>query len=71
MTTTVQGKFAEHLVLEESDRCDRCNAKAQVVVRTPKGGVLTFCGHHANEHAPKLIGSEYFVSSRRAEDYMR
>ncbi|OLB76430.1 MAG: hypothetical protein AUI14_18830 [Actinobacteria bacterium 13_2_20CM_2_71_6] len=35
------------------DRCDRCNAAAKLSMTFP-GGVLAFCGHHANEHAQTI-----------------
>lgn len=34
------------------DYCDECgpSVRAYVYVETPKGGELTFCGHHARKH---------------------
>jgi hypothetical protein len=37
------------------DRCDRCNAAAQVRVLLNTGGVLFFCGHHGRMHQSALI----------------
>ena len=35
--------------------CDQCSvARALVVVALPKGGVLEYCAHHANEHFEAL-----------------
>jgi hypothetical protein len=31
--------------------CDRCGAAGKVRAFLPGGGDLTFCGHHANNHA--------------------
>ncbi|HLU59298.1 MAG TPA: hypothetical protein VKZ81_27875 [Pseudonocardia sp.] len=46
--------------LTRHDRCDRCNAAAQVRALLPSGGELLFCGHHARAHAPRLreIGAD-------------
>jgi hypothetical protein len=35
-------------------RCDRCGAASKVLAVLPSGATLAFCGHHANEHEPKL-----------------
>ena len=35
--------------------CDRCGVQPQVIVRLRHGGVLVFCGHHANEHTDELV----------------
>lgn len=43
MTVTVTTELPE--------RCDRCGAAGKVRVFFPGGGDLTFCGHHANNHA--------------------
>jgi Zn ribbon nucleic-acid-binding protein len=40
--------------LTAADRCDRCNAAAQVRALLPSGGELLFCGHHAREHSERL-----------------
>jgi len=45
MLDTSQEEFK--LTLE--DRCDKCNAAAQVVA-TFLNGVLYFCGHHARKY---------------------
>lgn len=34
--------------LTAQDRCDRCSARAKIMVRF-LSGELYFCGHHANE----------------------
>lgn len=36
-------------------RCDRCNAAAKEAW-SPKGLLLTFCGHHTNSFRAALIG---------------
>lgn len=37
--------------------CDRCSAGAREVwTHDELFLVLTFCGHHANQHRPALIG---------------
>jgi hypothetical protein len=43
-----------HAALTRHDRCDRCNAAAQVRALLPTGGDLLFCGHHARTHAARL-----------------
>lgn len=50
MSTTVASMF----VLTSAHRCDRCGAPARVSAVTQTGGVLLFCGHHSNKHAPVL-----------------
>ncbi len=42
---------ALEIILDLTERCDRCAAAAQLLARLRTGGVLTFCGHHANEYA--------------------
>jgi hypothetical protein len=58
MTTTVA--HTVHAPLTRLDRCDRCNAAAQVRALLPSGGELLFCGHHARAHAQRLreIGAD-------------
>lgn len=47
-------------VLNHSTRCDRCGARAYVVVilrrspKLPRGGELLACAHHWREWAPML-----------------
>jgi hypothetical protein len=36
------------------DRCDRCNAQAEVLALLHTGGELLFCGYHARMHQPVL-----------------
>ena len=43
--------------LSAANRCDACGARAWVRATMPSGGQLYFCGHHANEHLPSLVGS--------------
>lgn len=43
--------------LNAANRCDVCGARAWVRATMPSGGQLFFCGHHANEHLPSLVGS--------------
>ena len=39
------------------DRCDRCSSRAYVRATMPTGTELLFCGHHATEHRPALLGA--------------
>ena len=48
--------------LTRRDRCDRCGAAAQVRV-TLRAGELHFCGHHARQHAARLVEIGADVSS--------
>jgi hypothetical protein len=50
-----------HAALTRRDRCDRCNAAAQVRALLPGGGELLFCGHHSRVHAQRLreIGADF------------
>lgn len=44
------------IVEEVAERCDSCGAAAKLEVTLTSGGVLAFCGHHANRHAGGLAG---------------
>ncbi len=35
--------------------CDRCGAAAKLRAHFPAGGDLTFCGHHANRYAMRIV----------------
>ncbi|MEV1288109.1 hypothetical protein [Micromonospora sp. NPDC049679] len=37
------------------DQCDGCGAAARLGLRLANGGELTFCGHHANRHADRIV----------------
>lgn len=37
------------------DRCDRCTAAAKLHMIMPGGQDLAFCGHHANQHAERIL----------------
>ena len=55
--------------LTNEDRCDRCNARAQMAVIFLNNSRLYFCQHHAKEHGPKLMvidGVKFFA--KKAED---
>jgi len=45
----------EFWLLTADDRCDKCQAQAYVLVIFEEDRALTFCAHHWNEHADKLI----------------
>jgi hypothetical protein len=45
----------EFSILSAADRCDQCGSQAYVLVILPGDLALTFCGHHWNKHAEKLI----------------
>ena len=45
----------EFSVLTAQDRCDKCGAQAYVLVIFESESSLTFCGHHWNLYAEKLI----------------
>lgn len=51
-------------VLKVSDRCDRCNAQARVLVRGIRGE-LSFCSHHFNKHEKELISWSYEIVDER------
>jgi hypothetical protein len=51
---TIAVAHTGHAPLSRHDRCDRCNAAAQVRALLPTGGELLFCGHHARAHVPRL-----------------
>lgn len=43
--------------LTMADRCDRCGSQAYVRATMTTGAELLFCGHHANQHRPALVGA--------------
>lgn len=45
----------EVYLLTAQDRCDACGAQAYFLVILPEDRALTFCLHHWNQHAEKLI----------------
>ena len=57
-------------VLTAADRCDRCSARAQVVVSVfvPGSGnhELLFCAHHYRQHETKLLfsGARVLIDQR-------
>lgn len=46
--------LASHPPLTQSDRCDRCGARAYIRVTLPSGGELLFCAHHGQAHEDRL-----------------
>jgi hypothetical protein len=59
------------LVLTTADRCDRCGARAYVLVgvSVPEGGnhELLFCAHHYRQHENQLLfsGARVLLDQRR------
>jgi hypothetical protein len=49
MTQTMTSVIDSAVV--DSEVCDYCTARAKILVVLFSGGELTFCGHHANQHA--------------------
>jgi len=51
-------------VLTDSDRCDRCGARATARVTLTGGGELYFCGHHTRRYdeALRAVDAEVVVS---------
>lgn len=54
--------------LTNADRCDRCMARAQVLVILVSGLELLFCQHHSKEHGAALIDQGANFSSKRKQD---
>lgn len=52
-----------------TDRCDRCPARARVLVVLRCGGELTFCAHHAGMHrnALELVTARFVHDVERSE----
>lgn len=64
-TTTVERKYVGAPPLQESDRCDRCRAKAYVsvlivAVQLP----LRFCAHHFAKHQDVLTQIAFIRDER-------
>ena len=53
---TLERPILDEPQLNAANRCDACGARAWVRATMPSGGQLYFCGHHANEHLPSLVG---------------
>ena len=49
-------------IISKDDRCDRCNAKAKLLVIT-NSGPLTFCGHHADKVQEYVRSLGYFTTT--------
>jgi hypothetical protein len=43
------------------DRCDHCGAAGKLHATLPSGGELSFCGHHANRFAARLMESAALI----------
>ena len=54
---TLERPVLDEPQLSAANRCDACGARAWVRATMPSGGQLYFCGHHANEHLPSLVGA--------------
>ena len=54
-------------VLTGADRCDRCGARAYVLVMLPNELELLFCAHHGRQHAAALakVAVEIHDETRR------
>ena len=55
MTQVLMTRLTTHVVASLDERCDRCGAAAKVQVELAAGGELTFCGHHANRYADRVV----------------
>ena len=54
MTQIVATEPTVTITAELPERCDRCGAAGKLRAFLPGGGDLTFCGHHANNHASTI-----------------
>ena len=63
MTITQDAPIKEQQ-LKVSDRCDKCQAQAFVLVKLASGE-LYFCGHHFNEYELNLRESAYEIIDER------
>jgi hypothetical protein len=46
---------------ELTERCDQCGAAGKLRATFLTGGELTFCGHHANRFATRLLESAAMI----------
>jgi hypothetical protein len=53
--------------LTQSDRCDRCGARAYFRVVLPAGGELMFCAHHGRAHEDALRAVEAYITDETHE----
>ncbi|MFI5493132.1 hypothetical protein [Actinoplanes sp. NPDC051859] len=53
MTTVLSPEIV--VVDSMAERCDRCGAAAKLELSLAGGGNLSFCGHHANKYANRLV----------------
>jgi hypothetical protein len=49
------------LAAELTERCDHCGAAGKLHATFLTGGELTFCGHHANRFAARLMESATMI----------
>jgi hypothetical protein len=47
-------------VLKTTDRCDKCQARALVLVKGATG-ILMFCGHHYNKIMDNAVGYDKMI----------
>lgn len=59
MSTTLTENSQEAL-LNATHRCDRCSARAFILVRG-KSGELMFCGHHYNSIMDNAVGYDKMI----------
>ena len=63
MNTIMENEIEERQ-LNLSDRCDRCNAQAFVIVKGVSGE-LYFCGHHYIQNEEALVKFSYEIVDER------
>ena len=56
-------------VPELAERCDACGAAARLEVTLTSGGVLAFCGHHANKNAAGLAALAVKVTAEEGFEW--
>jgi hypothetical protein len=55
MAQTLMVSSAAYEASGSTERCDRCGAAAKLGLVLAGGGELTFCGHHANAYADRIL----------------
>jgi hypothetical protein len=51
---------SQEVLLNATHRCDRCSARAFILVRG-KSGELMFCGHHYNSIMDNAVGYDKMI----------
>lgn len=58
-------------VLNTSNRCDACGARAYMVFIMPRGQDLSFCGHHGTQYEQQVAPMAISIIDERASIFQK